>query len=122
MTFGASGWLAALWAVPVLALFAFLALRSRARALAKLGPLIGQKVGLNSRSRSRRRLVLLCLSFVFLVLALAQPRWDYRWTELKQEGTSIVVVLDTSLSMDAEDVSPSRMERAHRERAPDGKI
>ena len=115
MTFGSPEWLVALWAVPFLGLCAFFALRSRAKALALLGPLIGARSGVNSRSRARRRLVLLCLSYVFAVVALAQPRWGFRWTELKQEGTSIVVVLDTSLSMDAEDVSPSRMERAHRE-------
>jgi len=115
VTFGSPEWLVALWATPFLGLCAFLALRSRARALALLGPLIGARSGTNSRSRARRRLVLLCLSYVFVVVALAQPRWGFRWTELKQDGTSIVVVLDTSLSMDAEDVSPSRMERAHRE-------
>ena len=115
MNFGEPGWLMALWVLPILAIGVTLALRSRFKALALLGPLIGSKVGSNSRSKAKRRLFLLTASYVLCVAALAQPRWDYRWTELKQEGTSIVVVLDTSLSMDAEDVSPSRMERAHRE-------
>jgi Ca-activated chloride channel homolog len=115
MTLGAPEWLMAQWALPVLLVLGIIALRSRARALAMLGPLIGAQVGPNSRSRARRRLVLLGLSAALIALALAQPRWGFRWTELKQEGTHLVVVLDTSLSMDAQDVSPSRMERAHRE-------
>jgi Ca-activated chloride channel family protein len=76
---------------------------------------VGSRVGTNSRSRAKRRLVLLMFSVGLILVALAQPRWGFRWSELKQEGTNIVVVLDTSLSMDAQDVSPSRMERAHRE-------
>ena len=115
MTLGAPAWTMALWALPVLFLFGVVALRRRAKALAVLGPLIGAQVGPNSRSRARRRLVLLGLSVGLVVVALAQPRWGFRWVELKQEGTHLVVVLDTSLSMDATDVSPSRMERAHRE-------
>lgn len=115
MNWGDASWLAGLWGVPVLAALAWVALSRRAQALALLGPLIGAQVGVNSRSRATRRLVLLLLSIVFGLVALAQPRWGFRWEELKQEGTSVVVVLDTSLSMDAEDVSPSRMERAHRE-------
>ena len=115
MNWGEASWLVGLWVVPVLAALVWLALSRRAKALALLGPLIGAQVGENSRSRARRRLVLLLVSVAFILVALAQPRWGFRWEDLKQEGTSVVVVLDTSLSMDAEDVSPSRMERAHRE-------
>ena len=115
MTLGAPEWMTALWLLPVLVVLAILALRSRAKAVALLGPLIGAEVGRSSASRARRRLILIGLSLALIVAALAQPRWGFRWTELKQEGTHIVVVLDTSLSMDAQDVSPSRMERAHRE-------
>jgi len=115
MNWGHPDWLMALWALPIVGLLVFAALRSRRRALQALGPLIAASVGLNSQSRARRRLAGLGAMVVLVTVALAQPQWGFRWTELKQEGTSIVVVLDTSLSMDAEDVSPSRMERAHRE-------
>jgi len=50
-----------------------------------------------------------------MVVALARPQWGYQWQELRSEGLSVVVVLDVSLSMNAEDVSPNRMERARRE-------
>jgi len=115
MNWGAPEWGVSIWLLPLLAIFVIFALRSRARALAVLGPLIEHRVGQNSRSRNRRRLVLLWFSVGLVLVSLAQPRWGFRWKELKQEGLSIVVVLDTSLSMNAEDVSPNRMERAHRE-------
>jgi Ca-activated chloride channel family protein len=115
MNWGMPEWLVGLWVLPVLIFLLVLALRSRSKALGVLGPLVGSRVGINSRSRARRRLVLLLFSVGLIVVALAQPRFGFRWSELKQEGTNIVVVLDTSLSMDAQDVSPSRMERAHRE-------
>ena len=115
MNWGAPEWGIAVWLLPVLAILFVFAQRSRLRALATLGPLIERKVGLNSRSKNRRRLILIWCVTSLVLVALAQPQWGFRWKELKQEGLNIVVVLDTSLSMSAQDVSPSRMERAHRE-------
>ena len=115
MNWGAPQWLTWIWALPLLAVLIVFTLRKRAQAVAALGALIDQRIGASGRSRHRRRLVLLWMSISLVVIALAQPQLGFRWKELKQEGLSIVVVLDTSLSMYAEDVSPSRMERAHRE-------
>lgn len=115
MNWAQPDWLVAMWLVPLAALAAWWCLRARARALRALGPLVAHQVGANSRSRARRRLVGLTALVALVLLALAQPQWGFRWSELKQDGTNLVVVLDTSLSMDSEDVSPSRMERAHRE-------
>lgn len=47
-----------------------------------------------------------------LVLALMQPLWGKRAEEMPRMGRDIVVLLDTSLSMLAEDVAPNRIERA----------
>jgi Ca-activated chloride channel family protein len=115
MNWGAPDVLMGLWVLPVLAVCIALALRSRSRALKTLGPLIGGRVGKNSRSRNKRRLVLLWLVVGLILSALALPRLGYRWQELHSDGLSVVVALDTSRSMDAEDVSPNRMERAKRE-------
>lgn len=50
-----------------------------------------------------------------LALAAAGPRLGFEWQQQSVEGVSIVVVLDVSRSMDAQDVTPSRLERARRE-------
>ncbi len=52
------------------------------------------------------------LALIFLVLAIAGPQWGYQWQEVKQRGLEIVFALDTSKSMLATDIKPSRLERA----------
>ncbi|SVC53484.1 uncharacterized protein METZ01_LOCUS306338, partial [marine metagenome] len=48
----------------------------------------------------------------FLILALSQPRWGYQWKDLNQKGVDIVIALDVSNSMLAQDIKPNRLERA----------
>ncbi len=52
------------------------------------------------------------LAYVFIVLALAGPRWGYHWQEMHRQGVDLFVALDLSKSMLAQDVKPSRLERA----------
>lgn len=47
-----------------------------------------------------------------LVLALMQPQWGKRWQDLPRRGRDLMIVLDVSRSMLAEDVIPNRLERA----------
>ena len=49
------------------------------------------------------------------LLAIAEPRFGKQIQTLKASGTDLVLILDLSRSMDAEDVDPSRLERARRE-------
>jgi Ca-activated chloride channel homolog len=115
MSWGRPDALYLLWLLPLLLVFLVVALRARSRALARLGALAA---GLSSPRAGQlhvARAALWFLAIVCGVVALAQPRWGFRWEELKREGFSLVVVLDVSSSMAAEDVSPSRMERARRE-------
>ena len=115
MSWAEPAWLHGLWAVPVLALIAWAMLRSRTRALARLGPLAAERVSARAVGVHRARAALRIGAVALLLVALAGPRWGWRWQEHKREGLDIVVVLDTSLSMGAADVDPSRMERARRE-------
>ncbi len=78
-------------------------------AAAELVPRI--LVSVNDRRR-RARAVLLVAGTLFLVTAITGPRWGFRWTEVKRRGVDIIIVLDTSRSMLAPDIKPSRMNRA----------
>ncbi len=49
---------------------------------------------------------------VLLIVALARPVWGTEIEPVETQGVSIMFVLDVSRSMDAEDVFPSRIERA----------
>ena len=50
-----------------------------------------------------------------LVAAIAGPRWDYRDIQLFRPGSDLVILLDLSSSMNATDISPSRLTRARQE-------
>jgi Ca-activated chloride channel family protein len=62
-----------------------------------------------SRQRLAASLVLLSLAVAGVGLGLAQPRWGEAEDLVERRGVDIVFLLDSSLSMSAEDVSPSRL-------------
>ena len=53
--------------------------------------------------------ILRTLAFIFLVLALARPQLSLTEEEIKAEGIDIMLVLDLSSSMLAQDFSPDRL-------------
>ena len=65
--------------------------------------------GLN---RSLFRIVLVTGAMLALVVALIDIRWGRSWRDVPQKGIEVVFALDISRSMLAEDVSPSRLDRA----------
>lgn len=65
---------------------------------------------LQGRSQARR-FALLLFAFVALVMALANPQIGRRYERVKQRGVDIVVALDVSQSMLAEDEQPNRLAR-----------
>jgi Ca-activated chloride channel family protein len=58
------------------------------------------------------RFVLYHLALVFLIIGLANPQMGSKIAEGKQEGVDIMIALDVSNSMMAEDLKPSRLLRA----------
>jgi len=99
---------------PLLLVFLVWAWKSRQRLLtgfvqARLLPSLLAGV---SPARVKIRAALLCLAVVFLIAALARPQWGFRWEEVKMRGLDIVVAIDTSRSMLAEDIAPNRLARA----------
>ncbi len=60
-------------------------------------------------------LILWSMIWFCLTLAMAGPRWSYREFKAYNKEHSIVVLLDMSLSMNVNDVSPSRFQRARQD-------
>jgi Ca-activated chloride channel family protein len=91
----------------------WVAARRRA-ALAHLGtPSLIAALSANISQRKRRwKTVLWFVALIALVVALARPRWGTQVTVKAQEGVSVMVVLDVSDSMLAEDIKPNRLARA----------
>lgn len=65
-----------------------------------------------SGSKGWVRMVLFSLAFGFFVVGLARPQIGAKLSEHKTRGAEIVICLDVSNSMLAEDYSPNRLDRA----------
>ena len=65
-----------------------------------------------SISRQIFKAILLILGFCAIVVALARPAWNPHSKDVKSKGRDVVILLDTSRSMLAEDIKPNRLERA----------
>lgn len=100
-----SGWPWALLAVPVWWVLLSLAQRKRTRRWEALG----QTSGLTGL---RGWAWLSCL--IGLILALGRPQWGLETGEELEKGHDVVLVMDTSRSMAAEDAFPSRLGSAQR--------
>ncbi|MBA3751285.1 VWA domain-containing protein [Candidatus Dependentiae bacterium] len=62
-----------------------------------------------SLKRKAGKTLLLFLSLIFLVLSLGRPQWDESQESIQQEGRNVLIALDVSRSMLAQDLKPSRL-------------
>lgn len=99
---------------PVLGLFFWWVNRERQKLMAQFIDSRLLAGLLSGWSPARRKLRQACTvaAVVFLILALARPQWGYDQQEIKLRGLDIVVAVDTSKSMLAEDITPNRLTRA----------
>ena len=70
---------------------------------------------INARASLPRQVgkaAILVLGFVLLAVALTQPKWNPKPQEIRRQGRDVVILLDTSRSMLAEDIKPNRLERS----------
>ncbi len=67
-----------------------------------------------SGSKPWLKFVVFLLGLSFLILALVNPKVGTRMETVKREGVDIVFAVDVSRSMLAEDIAPSRLEKAKR--------
>ena len=84
--------------------------RVRAQRLAHLGtPLMIARLAPTAAATSRWQLVRLALAGLFLAIAFAGPRWGIERTIVRQPGIDVVLALDASASMLAQDEAPDRL-------------
>lgn len=86
----------------------------RKRSLDKLGDswLMETLMPDASTSAHHWKFVLLFLGTLFLIIGTSGPRVGIKLEEVEQKGREIIIALDVSNSMLAEDVKPSRLERS----------
>jgi Ca-activated chloride channel family protein len=96
------------WALLLLGLLAWRGARLRRWALAAFG--LASPAGVASRRHWRTALLL--LSLLFFYVALLRPRTDPVVERVQTRSRDLVVCLDVSRSMLADDIRPNRLERA----------
>ncbi len=112
--FAAYPYLYLLLLVPLLPLLFGLRRYLRRRDVDKLGEraLVVQMMPSVSGVKPWVRVVLFTLGFLFFVIGLARPQAGARLKQQESKGVEIMIALDVSNSMLAEDYSPNRLERA----------
>ena len=100
--------------LPLLALFLWITWRKRQsliRSFVQNKQLAELTLGTSTTLLKLRR-VLLFFSVAALLFTVARPQWGFAWEEATQRGRDIIVAIDTSRSMLAEDLQPNRLARA----------
>ena len=114
MTFGAPQYLWALAALPVLVGFVWWMSARRRSSVLRIGdPALIERLSASvNRGARLRRAVLWFIGAGLVVTALARPQWGSDVEVVEHRGVQVMVALDISRSMLAQDVKPSRLDRA----------
>jgi len=112
--FGASDMLFAYLLVPALVALVWWARARQRRDLGRLGDpaLLDRLTATVSRRGRMAKTVLLVAAVALLVTALGRPQFGGRVETVQREGQDIVIALDLSASMVAQDMAPNRLEKA----------
>ena len=100
--------------LPALIVFYWWSARERTRLMTQFiqARLLPELLAGVSTTRQKIRAALLVAAVACLFFTLARLQWGFDWQEVSQRGLDIVVAIDTSKSMLAEDIAPNRLARA----------
>ena len=108
-----------LWAlliIPILLILFWLAMRWRKNALSKFGEfsLVNKLVPDLSFNKQRLKFLLYLGAIGFTIIGLANPQVGSKLEKVKVQGVDVMIAIDVSKSMLAEDLSPNRLDVAKR--------
>lgn len=100
--------------IPFMSLLFIGLLRWRKRVKQQIGDeaLIDQLMPNYSKGTLMLKHIIVLVALIFIVIALANPQLGSKLETVKREGVDLIVAMDVSKSMLAEDVQPSRIERS----------
>jgi len=106
-------YLFALAAIPLMAGLYALSQHVRKRALQRFGDaaLLERLMPGYAPQRNKFKLILLLLSMTLLILSWANPQWGAKLEKVERKGIDLLIAIDISESMMAQDLPPSRLER-----------
>lgn len=107
-------YLYALVLVPVIVLL-YMVMRARYRKNMRVfgeNQLMDKLAGDTSRIKPLLKMILFCSGLSLLIIGWSNPQIGTKLETVKREGVDIIIALDVSNSMKAEDIRPNRLERA----------
>ena len=101
-------------AIPVFVIAYIVYTKRKQRQLREFGDqeLMAQLMPDASKSRPIWKFSLMMIALVLLIIAVARPQYGQKENSIKRQGIEVMVALDISNSMLAEDVAPNRLDRA----------
>ena len=114
MTFAKPTYLLFLLFIPIFGIFIYVINKAQTDAVKRLGETrLIRLLTENINWRGRRwRTALWFVSVFLLIFSLARPQWGSEVREIEHEGLQVMVALDVSQSMLAQDIKPNRLTRA----------
>ena len=114
MIFAEPKYLMLLLLISVFFVIQALVLKFRAKRIRRFGDqaLVEKLMPSYSKAKVWLRLSLFAIAFLFFILGISRPQMGAILKEHKTRGAEVMVVLDVSNSMLAQDYSPNRLERA----------
>lgn len=100
--------------VPLVVALMYIFSRSRAKALSRFGELdlLRHLMPDYSETRVRFKCWVVVIALALQVIVVAGPQFGSKIESVKRNGIEVMIALDVSNSMNAQDVSPSRLEMA----------
>ncbi len=106
----------ALLIIPVLIFFFIMAMLYRRRVIKQFGEsrLVAQLMPQLAKYKHTVKFIFLALAMSLLCVAYANPQWGTKKEKVRQKSSDVFIALDVSESMNAQDLPPSRIDRAKR--------
>ncbi len=114
MKFGNPNFIYSFLIIPALIVFYIFVFKARKIALKKFAQkrLLKDLLLSVNTANQRLKIILLITATALCFLALMRPQWGFHWNEVKRKGLDIIIALDTSKSMLAQDIKPNRLARS----------
>lgn len=100
--------------IPLLIVFYGVMVKRKKQAIAEFGnpELLRPFMPLLSFRRGAWKFVMWMLALLFIVIGVAGPQFGSKLQQVKKKGVELIIALDVSNSMMAQDIKPSRLEKA----------
>ena len=106
----------ALLLIPILLIIWYISIKTQKKSWTKFGDidLINKLMPDVSYKRKNWRFILFSIALGSLIIALANPQLGSKLEKVKRKGIDMIIAIDISNSMLAEDIKPNRLTRAKR--------